>query len=444
MLVQAATAQAAWGHAAVYPLTGDTKLARSFTTKTSAHWLEPPGKKSQTIKPFLVVPVVVASKSLGVLMVSGRERPYKDHDIQLLRLVATRLGVLIENMNLYQDVNARRERWEAVFQFTGEGIVIFDRHSRVVGFNPASTKLTGYSLQESTGQPFTKVIRSVAPDGTDLSMVSPINRVLSEGATITKSEQLLVTKMGNRLWTQISYSPILDENDRVISGIAIIRDIQKDREVEEIKSDFISIVSHELRTPLSAVKGFLSMILKKDFGDLTPKQFHFLNRVYQSNQRMIDLVEDLLDASSIESGKINLAVSPIAMEGVINEVVTELASKGFDRQILLKVNRRQKLPLVLADENRLRQILVNLVDNAIKYSLPKTEVVIDFRVTGDELITTVTDSGVGIGPAHIDRLFQKFGRVYNPMSLQAGGTGLGLYITKSLVESHGGKIGDQS
>jgi two-component system phosphate regulon sensor histidine kinase PhoR len=155
---------------------------------------------------------------------------------------------------------------------------------------------------------------------------------------------------------------------------------------------------------------------------------------------MVDLVEDLLDVSHIESGKINLQTNPLAMEGIITDVVSELASKGFERQILLKVNRKQKLPLVLADESRLRQILINLIDNAIKYSFPKSEVVIDFKVQGDELITSVTDSGVGISPSQIERIFQKFGRIYNPMSVQAGGSGLGLYIVKRLVESHGGRI----
>ncbi|HUC87342.1 MAG TPA: ATP-binding protein, partial [Candidatus Saccharimonadales bacterium] len=226
----------------------------------------------------------------------------------------------------------------------------------------------------------------------------------------------------------------------VTSGIAVVSNIQKEREIEAAKSDFISIVSHELRTPLTAIKGFLSMLLKKDFGGLSDKQFHFLSRVYQTNQRMIGLVEDLLDMSHIESGKIRLKVTPVAMEPIIGEVVNELASKGFERQIMLKVARKQKLPLVLADESRLRQILTNLIDNAIKYSLPKSEVVIDFKVQGNELVTSVKDQGVGITAGHIERLFQRFGRIYNPMSMQAGGTGLGLYIVKNLVESHDGRI----
>jgi PAS domain S-box-containing protein len=388
----------------------------------------------------VAAPILFHSKTLGVILASGREEPYGEHDLKLLALIAGRLAVLVENATLYHDVNSRRERWEAVFRFTDEGIVIFNRKGQIVGFNPTSVRLTRYSLSEALGQPFIKVVKMITPDGVSLAALSPVRQVLTEGKTVTKAEQLLEDKDGGRTWTEVSYSPIFDSAGRVTSGIAIIRNTQKDREIEEVKSDFISIVSHELRTPLSAIKGFLSMVLKKDFGELNDKQFHYLNRVYQSNQRMINLVEDLLDVSYIESGKINLSLSPLALESVITDVVTELASKGFEKQITLRVNRTRRLPLVLADETRLRQILVNLVDNAIKYSFPRSEVVVDFKVQTDELVTSVTDAGVGITQSQMDRIFQKFGRIYNPMSVQSGGTGLGLYIVKRLVESHGGRI----
>jgi PAS domain S-box-containing protein len=389
---------------------------------------------------LMALPVIYQSKVLGVIVVSGRDMRYNNHDIKLMKLVSARLAVILENTELYNEVNARRERWEAVFKFAEEGICIFDRNGRIIGFNPAATKLTGYSNSEVIGKAFTDVVKTVSPEGVNLSALSPIRRVLGEGEVVAKREQLLQGKNGTTIWTEISYSPIFNDDGQVTSGIAVISNIQKEREVEAVKSDFISIVSHELRTPLTAIKGFLSMLLQRDFGELSDKQFHFLNRVYTVNQRMIALVEDLLDMSHIESGKIKLKITPLAMEPLISDVVTELASKGFERQIMLKVNRKHKLPLVLADEVRLRQILVNLIDNAIKYSLPKSEVVIDFKVQGGELITSVKDQGVGITAAHIERLFQRFGRIYNPMSMQAGGTGLGLYIVKNLVESHGGRI----
>lgn len=387
----------------------------------------------------LALPITHHSKALGAIVVGRLGEAYNEHDVRLLKLVATRLAVLVENASLYHDANNRRERWEAVFRFTEEGIVIFDHKGIIVGFNPASTQITGYHAGDAIGKPFAKIIKTVGPE-TASAGVAPLEQVLGTGTTITKSEQLIESRTGNRIWTEISYSPIFDDAGEVTSGIAIVRNTTRDREVEEIKSDFISIVSHELRTPLTAIKGFLSMTLKQDFGELSSKQHHYLSRVYQSNQRMIDLVEDLMDATYIESGKINLTIAPVAMDGVISEVVSELAAKGAANQIMIKVHRRQRLPLVLADETRLHQIILNLVDNAIKYSMPNTEVSISFKAQGDNLLTTVADHGVGINKNQLDRLFTKFGRIYNPLSVQAGGTGLGLYIVKNLVESHGGRI----
>ena len=147
-----------------------------------------------------------------------------------------------------------------------------------------------------------------------------------------------------------------------------------------------------------------------------------------------------MDATYIESGKITLNIAPVALDSIIANVVSEVAAKGAAHQIMINIRRRQRLPLVLADETRLHQIVLNLVDNAIKYSMPGTEVTVSSHVQGDELITTVTDHGVGIGKSQIERLFTKFGRIFNPLSVQAGGTGLGLYIVKNLVESHNGRI----
>jgi PAS domain S-box-containing protein len=415
-------------------ITDNALTARAFVGRRRL------AKSIESGRASLAIPIMHHSKTLGVIVVGRENSDYGEHEARLLGLVATRLAVLVENAALFHEVNARRERWEAVFRFTDEGIIIFDREAKIVGFNPASVAITQYTVGEALGQSFTRIVKTVSVEGTDMANVSPIKRALQEGVTITKSEQLVEARTGDRLWTEISYSPIFDDAGNVTSGIAIIRNTQKDREVEEIKSDFISIVSHELRTPLTAIKGFLSMVLKRDFGELSDKQSHFLSRVYQSNQRMIDLVEDLLESSHIESGKINLTINPVAMEGIIAEVVAEEAGKAAAKQMLIKVNRRQRLPLVLADETRLHQILVNLVDNAIKYSLPDAEVKIDFKIRGDELVTTVTDQGVGITSSQFDRLFTKFGRIYNPMSIQAGGTGLGLYIVKNLVESHGGRV----
>ncbi len=435
LLVRDQTTNPAEADTEVLEMSSSHPAARAFSTRQPVSLKADAGGQC-----IIALPITHHSKTLGVLIVGRTTAAYGEHETKLLRMVATRLSVLVENASLYHDVNARRERWEAVFRFTEEGIVIFDRTGTIVGFNPASTEITQYPPAEAIGKPFNKIIRNVGPDTISGANIGPIERVLDEGITIAKSEQLIENRTGSRVWTEISYSPIFDDTGRVTSGIAIIRNTTRDREVEEIKSDFISIVSHELRTPLTAIKGFLSMTLKNDFGPLSEKQFHYLSRVYQSNQRMIDLVEDLMDATYIESGKITLSIAPVALDSIINNVVSELAAKGAASHIMINVKRRQKLPLVLADETRLHQIALNLIDNAIKYSMPETEVEVSFQIQDDELVTTISDHGVGIGKSQIDRLFTKFGRIFNPLSVQAGGTGLGLYIVKNLVESHGGRI----
>ncbi len=416
------------------PLNSSHLAARAFASRQTMTT-----ERSHNQPHRLASPIAHHSKTLGIILVERTERGFGEHEARLAKLVATRLAVLVENAALYHDVNSRRERWEAVFRFTEEGIVVFDRAGAIVGFNAAAAQITGHRVADAIGRPFGKIFKTIGPEGAG-AVVTPIERVLSEGAIITKSEQLIENRAGGRIWTEISYSPMFDDAGHVTSGIAIIRNTTRDREVEEIKSDFISIVSHELRTPLTAIKGFLSMTLKNDFGALSEKQYHYLGRVYQSNQRMIDLVEDLMDATYIESGKINLTIDPVAIENVVAEVISEVTGKGTAKQIAVNVRRRQRLPLVLADETRLHQIILNLVDNAIKYSMPGTEVEVDFKIQGDNLITTVSDRGVGISRTQIDRLFTKFGRIFNPLSIQAGGTGLGLYIVKNLVESHSGHI----
>ncbi|HUC87432.1 MAG TPA: PAS domain-containing protein, partial [Candidatus Saccharimonadales bacterium] len=167
-------------------------------------------KKTDTDTPHnvLAVPITYHSKTIGVLVASHRERPYDNHDIKLMRLVSTRLAVIIENAELYNEVNARRERWEAVFRFAEEGIIIFDKAGRVVGFNPAASKLTGVGDHEAMGRPFTEVVAAVSAEGVNLASLSPIRRVLSDGEVVTKRQQLLQNKNGRTLWTEISYSPI--------------------------------------------------------------------------------------------------------------------------------------------------------------------------------------------------------------------------------------------
>lgn len=204
--------------------------------------------------------------------------------------------------------------------------------------------------------------------------------------------------------------------------------------------DLISLVTHELRSPLTAIRGYLSMLTTTDADNLTDQQRLFLSRMDRSSQRMADLIDKLLNINYIESGKMVLTAIPVSPEQIISEVVADLSSGICAYNARVEIVRHRRQPMVLADPVKLRQIATNIIDNAVKYSPDGGVVTVSFRRRGDELIITVTDTGVGIPKEQFDKLFEKFGRLCHPATADRPGSGLGLYIVKRLVESHGGRV----
>ena len=182
------------------------------------------------------------------------------------------------------------------------------------------------------------------------------------------------------------------------------------------------------------------MLATMDSDNLTEKQNLFIGRIDQSSQRMADLIEKLLDLGSIESGNLSLTIVPTALEPVVQAVVCELDGKAKDSSLAITISDKKRLPMVLADPVRLQQIITNLLDNAIKYSPQGGPIIIAFKQCADEVHVSVSDGGVGIPADQFNKLFTKFGRLYHPSTTDRPGSGLGLYIVKRLVESHGGNI----
>jgi signal transduction histidine kinase len=219
----------------------------------------------------------------------------------------------------------------------------------------------------------------------------------------------------------------------------MIRDITRFKEIETKKSEFVSIASHELRTPLTAIKGYLSMLLDEDAGGLNPTQIKFLDRIYRSTDRLVNLVEDILSVSRIEENRLTSRPRAVDVGEVLDSLLHELDYRAQEKSVSIEIVSLN-LPPVLADPGHLRQVLFNLVDNAVKYTPVGGAVTISFQRRKGHLITSVSDTGVGIAEDQLPKLFEKFERVNNPLSIRAGGSGLGLFITKNLVERQGGKI----
>ena len=213
------------------------------------------------------------------------------------------------------------------------------------------------------------------------------------------------------------------------------------KELDRMKSDFVSHVSHELRTPLTAIKGAVDLILREVAGPLTEKQIHYLTRVRSNTQHLAGLINDLLDLSKIESGRIEVKSSRVSLSGLVREVVEGLRPVAAEKVIALEATIREQSILVWADRDKINQVLTNLIGNAIKFTPVQGRVTVSASRNGDESVqVSVSDTGPGVPAEEREKIFAKFYRVAETNGENSKGTGLGLAISKALVELHGGKI----
>lgn len=220
------------------------------------------------------------------------------------------------------------------------------------------------------------------------------------------------------------------------------------KELEKTKNEFVSVASHEFRTPLTIVNGYLSLLLNGDLGSFKDPQgeknlYLILNKVFKETQRLNKLAEELLSVSRIESRKIKLRLSRIFVDEMISEVLSEFASVAEEKKIALKIKKPDTAATALAvqaDEDKLKQVLLNLIDNAIKFTPSDGEVVIKSFCKDDQVVTQIQDNGVGIPSTIIPRIFEKFQQGNNPFVKENKGVGLGLFIVRSLVEMQHGKV----
>lgn len=221
----------------------------------------------------------------------------------------------------------------------------------------------------------------------------------------------------------------------------ILHDISREKMIERMKTEFVSLSAHQLRTPLSAIKWTLKMMLEEDLGEVTTEQREFLNKIYRSNERMIVLINDLLNVARIEEGRYLHTLTLNDIVPVLQFVVNSYAGEAKKRQIKFELKKiKKKVPKLLLDVGKLKLAFQNLIDNALKYTPAKGKVIIGVDCNNKEVVISVKDSGVGIPKEQQERIFSKFFRGTNVIKMETDGSGLGLFITKNIIESHNGRI----
>lgn len=338
-------------------------------------------------------------------------------------------------LNILEDVQQESEKAEqerrktlALIENFADGIFFFDDQKRLVLVNPLGEKFFQVSAKAISGKTLEE-LRQIKELQSLMEIIKDLETPLFRKELVLRENLIL----------EISLIPILSENKKIGSAV-ICHDVTREKMVERIKTEFVSISAHQLRTPLSAIKWSLKMILDEDLGPLSPEQRQFLEKTYQANQRLINLVNDLLDVTRIEEGRYLFKLELLDFREVLFQNIELYQKEAEKKGIEFLVEIEDKSFPIKADKEKINLAVQNLIDNAVKYTLNGGKVKVGLKEEGKNLLFWVQDTGVGIPEAQKERVFAKFFRGSNVQKMETEGTGLGLFITKNIIEAHGGQI----
>ena len=354
-----------------------------------------------------------------------------------------RIQVILRNAEkLQEELKEERDIAKAIVASMGEGLLVLDTDYKIKLINPAAEKLLETSVKEAIGQKWAEFGRAYIGNKpipfNKRSAVISLKKNSVKITTIT-DDHYYVTRSG-RKFPVIAITAPLIHNNRAIGIVKVFRDASHEKDVDRMKTEFISLASHQLRTPLSAIKWFTELLADPKSGPMTTDQKEYTKNIDSSTERMIDLVNSLLNISRIESGRIIVEPKPTDLLKLVKEVVIQLKKKIETKKIKLIISTHNRLPAINIDPKLVSHVYMNLIDNAIKYTPEGGEITVFISKKDREIISQVSDNGFGIPKSEQNKVFQKFFRASNIVTHITEGTGLGLYLVKAVVESSGGKI----
>lgn len=336
--------------------------------------------------------------------------------------------------------NEQRAEAEALFTSIGDGAISTDEFGRITRVNPTAQALLGYNEKELLGAWFPKKIVAVDINDQPINLIDrPITQTFLTGKPVS-AKIYYRRKDGQKIAVAINASPILLKG-RPLGAVEVFRDITFEQEVDRMKSDFISLASHQLRTPLSAIKTYSHMLYDGYMGELTSSQKKSLSTIIGASNRMNELISTLLNVTRIESGSVEITSKSVRLDKLADEVVKELSLMAGNKSInLSSAKRGQDNALIKTDPLIAKEVMINLVSNAIKYTPEHGKVQLVVKPRKASVVIEVHDTGWGI-PQHAQhQVFSKFFRAHNIITKETTGTGLGLYLVKGLLETLGGKV----
>ena len=331
-----------------------------------------------------------------------------------------------------------------ILDSAGEGIQGLDRQGQVTFVNPAASRLLGREDENLIGRPLHDLVHhGTGEDRLHASEACPLSMFGRDGDGLRRMEDLFRRADGTVFPVEYVSAPIREQS-AIVGAVVAFSDITERRELDQMKEELISLVSHELRTPLTSILGFVELLLEGEAGPLADEQQKFLTIVQGNADRLMGLVNELLELSRIEAGRMELHPIALQLAPLIQRVSDSLRPSIEGKGQRLTLELADDLPTVWADADRVTQILSNLLSNAQKYTRPGGAISVAAQGQAGSVCVAVSDTGIGLTPAEQAQLFTKFFRARNPATQAVEGTGLGLAITRSLIELHGGRISVES
>jgi PAS domain S-box-containing protein len=405
---------------------------------------------------IISVPLLASDELLGVLTLAHEEAHFfTESHFRLVSTVANELSISIHNATLYEYISDQATRLsealqvqeeeasnrEAILESITDGVIVLDAplatRGQVVMLNPAAERLFGVRVADMLGRVVPDDLAALELDPDVLGLLVQVAGLCRfERPTPPQQKRLQVRNQALIL----TLSQVVSPQGTIMGVLAVFRDVTKEVEVDRMKSEFISTVAHELRTPMTSIKGYTDLILMGSVGEISAMQRQFLTVIKNNADRLSLLVADILDLSRIETGRIQLNRQYVAVRDLIDEVATSLQNQISAKAQTLTIVVEDPLPDVKLDRDRIIQVLTNLLSNANKYTPEGGSITIRAELRGHTLEIAVQDTGYGITPQDMERLFTRFFRAANPVVQFVSGTGLGLVIARSLVEMHGGRL----
>jgi len=358
---------------------------------------------------------------------------------------ATAAGSKLDDLS--GQLNEEQLKAQALVASIGEGVMVINASRQIQLFNKAAQQLTGWDENSAQGIDYNLVLLLQDEKDQDLTPANnPFDAAWDKRQQVTCDNLFMTSRDGRKIALNLSISPILGANNIVSGAIALFRDVSHEKAVERQKDEFVSTASHEMRTPVAAIEGYISLAMNPNIATIDKRALNYLTKAHESIQHLGELFRDLLSVTKAEEGSMQMKIEPLNLSELLQSVADDMQFVAQKKHLnltfqLSNSSGKTVAPLyyVAANPERLREVVMNLIDNAIKFT---AEGGITINLTGNDKFTQidVSDTGLGIANEDIPHLFQKFYRIDSSATRTIGGTGLGLYLCRTVVEFFNGRV----